>query len=283
MFQKTLKYIILLLFLFQLLVEIDCQPPFKPKQRRVHTATHINDKLFILDGIFNGEILNDFFYLDVSSSFNTKELLWKDLSEINIVPTHFGAASVKGGANNNTLFLYGGSNSSTTALVHTFDPQSNSWSTPTISGVNPIRKFSLTGIVDYNCKMYLWGGGDAKNNNGTNSMIILDTINLIWGEGTLVGAPIPRITYGAVLLPDQTIIYIGNYFIIIYTSIIFSSFLLKSSYCLGGYNPENKIELTLNLVIYHETVVKPVIKFIKITNIDTLRPKFIGSYIRYNQ
>src|SRR5438874_12843984 len=103
------KYIVLCL-MFQLLVEINCQPtPFKPIQRFVHTATLINNKLYILGGsdLANDIKLKDFFYLDVSVPFNTQQLLWQDLSNINTVPAHYSAASVKGGADNNTLFLYG--------------------------------------------------------------------------------------------------------------------------------------------------------------------------------
>src|SRR4051794_13243411 len=96
------KYIILWL-LFQLLVEINCQKtPLRPIQRYFHTATLINDNLYILDGanIVNDAEINEFFYLDVSVPFNTKELLWQNLTNINTVPAHDGAATVKGGANN---------------------------------------------------------------------------------------------------------------------------------------------------------------------------------------
>jgi hypothetical protein len=41
-------------------------------------------------------------------------------------------------------------------------------------------------------------------------MFILDTINLSWREGSLVGAPSPRCCYGAVLLPNNNIIYMGK-------------------------------------------------------------------------
>src|SRR3954468_5787825 len=135
------KYIILLWLLFQLLVEINCQ--MKPKQRTFHTATHINSKLYVLGGEYltaNVES-KDFFYLDVSVSFNTQNLLWQDLTSANIVPPHAGAASVKGGANNNTLFLYGGFTPDTTmSLVYAFDPQSNSWSIPKIAGIASINR-----------------------------------------------------------------------------------------------------------------------------------------------
>jgi len=205
MSKNSLIYIVLWL-LIQLLIEINCQTvPFKPIKRTLHTATFINDKLYILSGIGN-----QFFYLDASVSFNTQELLWNDLTSINIVPSHSGAASVKGGANNNTLFLFGGNplnDNETMDLVYTFDTQSNSWSVPKTTSDTIARKYYLTGIIDYNGKMYLFGG---YNGTRSNDMLILDTINLNWEKGSFVNAPTPRTRYGATLLPNQHIIYLGK-------------------------------------------------------------------------
>ena len=103
MLQKSLAYIILWLS-FQLLV--DCQTL---DQRQLHTATFVDNKLYILGGVYltNTTIdINEFIYLDVSSPFNTKGLSWQDLST-NTLLEHGGATTVVGGANNNTLFLYG--------------------------------------------------------------------------------------------------------------------------------------------------------------------------------
>jgi N-acetylneuraminic acid mutarotase len=199
-----MRYFVLWILL-QLLVEINCQT--KPLQRHYHTATLIDGKLYILGGINGNNVNVDFFSLDVFVKFNTQNLSWKDLSSINTVPPHYGAASVKGGANNNTLFLYGGEPNSNIELVYTYDPQSNSWTIPKITGVNTIRKKGLKGIIDNNGKMYLWGGRDTS---AVNDMIILDTINLSWGKGSLINAPPPRYNYGAVLLPNRKIIYIGK-------------------------------------------------------------------------
>src|SRR5205814_3184100 len=122
-----LQKCIILCFIFQFLVEINCQ--IVPKKRGFHTATLIRDKLYILGGVHNRTttdfIGKEFFYLDVSAPFNTKELLWKDLSSTDIVPIHAGAASVKGGANNSTLILYGGlipdaTVAATAPLIYTF-------------------------------------------------------------------------------------------------------------------------------------------------------------------
>jgi len=117
---------------------------------------------------------------------------------------------VKGGADNNTLYLYEGTSDDVMALVYTFNPQANSWSTPKIAGANPNRKYDLIGIIDSNGKMYLWGGGYHNMENDVNDMIILDTINNVWGKGSLVGAPTPRDGYGATLLSNNNIIYMGK-------------------------------------------------------------------------
>ncbi len=97
------------------------------------------------------------------------------------------------------------------ALVYTFDTQSNSWSVPKTIGVG-VDKYALTGIIDYNGKMYLFGGYNSNYMylNDLNDMLILDTINLNWEKGSLVNAPTPRSYYGATLLPNQHIIYIGK-------------------------------------------------------------------------
>ena len=213
MLQMFLLYTSLLLF--QLLVEIYCQVSPYTSARFLHTATLIDNKLYILGGyngtnLTNGFLTNDFFYLDVSIQFNTQSLSWKDLSSINIVPEHYLATSVKGGANNNTLFLYGGLSNTTMALVYTFDPRTNLWSIPNITGNIPDRKFDLTGIIDYNGRMYLWGGIDMVTGNYTNGMLILDTINLSLSNGNINGAPIPSGGYSATLLPDNRIIYMGK-------------------------------------------------------------------------
>src|SRR6266498_1256207 len=196
MLKKSSIYITLWL-LIQLLIEVNCQKtPFEPLKRFGHTTTLINNKLYILGGEENQ---TQFFYLDVSVPFNTKTLLWNDLTSINTIPTHRGATSVKGGANNDTLILFGGlpQNDETMELLYTFDTQINSWNIPETTGDSVKRKFGSTGIVDYNGKMYIFDGHSTRN--ALIEMLILDTINLNWGRGSIVNAPSPRRLYGATL------------------------------------------------------------------------------------
>src|ERR1044072_8791755 len=104
---------IMLVTLFQLLVEVKSQITLKPNLRYAHTATLINDKLYILGGGIpprnsDSPPEETFLFLNVSAPFDTNEVKYIDISNNNIVPSHRYAIATKGGANNSTLFLYGG-------------------------------------------------------------------------------------------------------------------------------------------------------------------------------
>ncbi|RIA90182.1 kinase-like domain-containing protein [Glomus cerebriforme] len=215
--------------LIQLLVETNC---LITSQRFDHTATIIDNKLYILGGRSNNhsEIIGkDFFYLDVSVVLNTQKLLWRHIPNINIgyIPSHFGASSVKGGANNNSLILYLAEyhqysfSIAENVFVYTFNPQHNSWYTPKIvvgnNLKNIIRKKFLTGVIDYDGKMYIWGGIKRHKFDATDhAMYVLDTTNLELEKRNVTNltnsnVPSLRIHYGATLLPNNKIIYIGGY------------------------------------------------------------------------
>src|SRR4051794_31123126 len=88
--------------LLQLFVEVKSQKTiFNPDLRYAHTATFINDKLYILGGLIPDidppkSPKETFLYLDFSVPFNTNELKWIDLSNNNVIPPHYYAACVKG-------------------------------------------------------------------------------------------------------------------------------------------------------------------------------------------
>ncbi|CAB5362402.1 unnamed protein product [Rhizophagus irregularis] len=241
---KNILVYFLLWILLQVLVDVNCQlTPFKPSGMFRHTATFIDNKLYILSGseTSTGNIIREFFYLDVSIPFNTLELSWKDLSKISIVPFHTDAVSAKSGAKNDTLFLYGGLSSvSTMALVYTFDPQHIVWNSQVTTEINATRKYGLTGVIDYSGKLYLWGG--ISNNIIVNDMRIFDTINFSWGKGSSVNAPTQRYHFGATLLPNNKIIYMGG------VDDITSSFYIETLYISKG------TALSLKEVYIYDTI-----------------------------
>ncbi|GES72756.1 hypothetical protein GLOIN_2v1834755 [Rhizophagus clarus] len=217
MTKNSLVNFFILWILLHALVEVNCQVvPFEPDVVYRHTATYIDNKLYILGGIIpsSGTRVNEFFSLDFSVPFDTTQKLpWQDLSSIiNMIPPHDSATSAKGGANNDTLILYGGkSTDPTMASVYIFDPQHVTWKVQTITGINTIKVWDLTGVID-NENFYLFGGNtpDVPPNEFLNDMFILDTINFSLGRYSLVNAPTPRCNYGATLLLNNKILYIGG-------------------------------------------------------------------------
>ncbi|GES99185.1 hypothetical protein GLOIN_2v1779981 [Rhizophagus clarus] len=116
---------------------------------------------------------------------------------------------MKGCANNNTLFFYGG-DKHVTDFVYTFNSQSNSWSIPKITGDIPINKYEMTGIIDHKGIMYLWSGAKIADRTDVDDMLILDTINLVWGKGNLIGVPIADGLSAVLGLDGQRVIIFGG-------------------------------------------------------------------------
>jgi hypothetical protein len=180
---------------------------YNPKERAKHTATLLNNKLYILGGSsIANDTGKDFFYIDFSNPFNTQNLLLKDLSNINIVPPHFNAGSARGGVYNDTLFIYGGVNITAFAKmesVYTFNPQSNSWSIPIVPDDNFVIYDAPMGIIDLIGKIYIWDGmGDI--------ILVFHTKSSYWERKSSIGAPNFGLESAATLLPDNKIIYIGK-------------------------------------------------------------------------
>src|SRR5581483_1349487 len=99
--------------LLQLLIEVKSQITNNPDLRYAHTATLIDDKIYILGGGIPprssvSSPKESFLYLDVSTPFDTSNVNYMDISNNNIVPSHRYAIAIKGGIGNSTLFVYGG-------------------------------------------------------------------------------------------------------------------------------------------------------------------------------
>jgi hypothetical protein len=211
---NLLNNYITLCILLQLLVEVNSQIT-SLDLRYAHTATLIDDKLYILGGGIPPRTNNllppkeSFLYLNISAPFDTSEVKYIDISNNNIVPSHRHSIAVKGGANNRTLFLYGGEGKAM-ELVYTFDAQHNTWSVPKITGAPPIGKAYMFPIIDHNGLMYLFGGNTLSTSGYVNDMFILDTINLSWKQASSINAPSNRDNYAAAFLPNKNILYIGT-------------------------------------------------------------------------
>src|SRR5688572_15343345 len=87
---------------------------YTPRPRFSHSAVLIGGKLYMIGGdiaetvLFEFSPSDDFFYLDVSVPFNTSNVPYVDLNDINGTPKFSRAAESVGGVNEDTIFLFGG-------------------------------------------------------------------------------------------------------------------------------------------------------------------------------
>jgi N-acetylneuraminic acid mutarotase len=221
--QNLIVYIIL----FQIIFNVNCQ--YVPMGRSLHTATLVGTKIYFFGGTTvrinidkDMKVLNDFFYLDISKSFDkTKEALsFVDLSDMAIeIPPHYGATTSVFGELRDTIFFFGGNMGKLNdqlRLTYSFNTTQVKWRTVTISqGAVPLRKQIMGAVTDNNDKIYIFGGGlvdNVDNPNGyyySGGMDIFDTINKIWTS--VETGLVKRDGHTATFLPDTgEIIYIGG-------------------------------------------------------------------------
>ncbi|RIA87928.1 hypothetical protein C1645_739757 [Glomus cerebriforme] len=252
-----LKILIHFIIFFQIIVNINCQP-YVPAGRSHHTATLIGTRIFFLGGatnIINGKFQtsNDFFYLDVSRSFNkTKDKLpFVDLSvKAKDIPPHFGAAATVFGEPKDSIFLVDGDMGKFNdpyKIAFSFNSTQLEWKTITVfQGMIPTRKMIMNAVTDNNNTIYIFGGGfDGTNPAGiveylySSEISTFDATNKVWNNRNsgLIG----RDGHTATFLPDTgEIIYIGG---------INSGFGLSNITNLDVYNTINhtwRMQTTIN-------------------------------------
>jgi N-acetylneuraminic acid mutarotase len=204
---KNLNHLIFIIFQFFLL---DIYGQFIPGPRIGQTAVLVRDKIYYRGGYTFGELNvntpSDFFYLGGPTK------TWVDLksqgAEFPLTVSH--TANV-GCSNQDSIFIIGGVQLNESNLVYQFDTKTNKISVPIIKGKAPPRRGSMSS-VSYEGKIYVFSGrtlDDNDNNIFFDNLDILDTINLSWGVGSLVNAPLPRFWYTATLV-NEIIYYISG-------------------------------------------------------------------------
>jgi hypothetical protein len=201
-----------------------------PSVRLLHSAIHVDKKLYIFSGFNNlgkipplNRIPNDkFFYLDLSKPFDTSSLPWTAIpNNQNNLPLNYfssvpsgGVSASYGGVNNDTIYFINNEKDKNLPPVLTFNTNDNSWHSQTqqtILGDRPICRNQMKPITDYNGKIHLLTGftfttvqGVTRNQGG---MIVFDTVNL---SCIVKDAIISRLEYSATLLPNGIIVYMGG-------------------------------------------------------------------------
>ncbi|CAB5391699.1 unnamed protein product [Rhizophagus irregularis] len=154
-----------------------------------------------------------FFYLDVSTSFDTSNLPWRPIPDnVNNLPLGSlasivtgGVAASIGGVKNETIFFF--NNERDNAIksdppVHSYNSPNNVWNTQSFSGVRPIGRNQMRVVTDYSGKTYLLTGFDftVQGVKRSDGLFVCDTINL---NCAIKDASVfSRLGYGVTLLPN---------------------------------------------------------------------------------
>jgi hypothetical protein len=221
------------LFFISLCLLIKVNAQLSPSYRKLHSAVHVESKLYIFGGFndlnltpenetnYNKNPDDRFFYLDVSNSFDTSSLPWRQipdnvknlpLGSLSSIATGGVAASI-GGANNDTIFFFNNERDDATksvSPVHSYNSPNNVWNTQSLSGVRPIGRNQMRIVTDYNGKIYLLTGFDftVQGVTRSNGLFVCDTLNL---NCEIKDASVfSRMSYGATLLPNGMIVYLGG-------------------------------------------------------------------------
>jgi hypothetical protein len=219
--------LILYITFFQIFANVNCQQYVIPKGRIFHTAALIGTKIYYLGGQNNESLLtNDFFYLDISKSFNNTEgsLPFVNVTLGDSVPEHYGATTVVFGKFKESIFFFGGDMGTlqnTESLVYILNTTQLplAWKNMNVPNNEIERRRFLSAVADNNNKnntIYFFGGGGGGK-LGDNLYIRYDTMNIFnsttsnWTYGTIDNTIIKREGHTATFLSDTgEIVYIGG-------------------------------------------------------------------------
>ncbi|RHZ88875.1 hypothetical protein Glove_21g300 [Diversispora epigaea] len=189
---------------------------FKSPQILAHSTALIDKKLYFIGGYNSKTDRTPFFYLDLNQSFYISSPAYVNLEAppVNII----WATACVGGANNTTIFIFGGiswyrksASYIMDKLINTFDATSREWSAPPIER-EPIRRRGLQAVIDNKGNMYMFGGYYEFDNYTEyfKDMIIFNTITFTYSIGSTINRPPSVAGYTATLLPNGIIVYIGG-------------------------------------------------------------------------
>nr|CAG8502770.1 12688_t:CDS:2 [Entrophospora candida] len=171
---------------------------YVPSARHGHTAVLVDNKIYFQGGSgATTPVIDNFFYLDVSNTFDIKLLPWTDLS-YKVSSARITGASCVNEIKNDSIFFIGGG-----GPVQKFDLATQSWSNPLISGNEPLNITGINCVVSKDA-IYIFGG------NTLNNLYILNTSTLTWTVSTATNAPTARFRYSVTLLPNGDALYIGG-------------------------------------------------------------------------
>jgi len=161
---------------------VGCVPP----SRTNHAAAAIDTRMYIFGGMYKDNsgtndklvFLNDMYCLDTA----VKPMRWTKLNQRGDVPAaRCGHRLLALGSH---LVLFGGGCGEQWDMkysdVHVFNPATNTWTRPKITGQAPVCTFTVAFVLGV--FLFVFGGQSLHDNNLTNDLYVLDTVSMEWGK-----------------------------------------------------------------------------------------------------
>ncbi|CAG8543652.1 7021_t:CDS:2 [Gigaspora margarita] len=169
-------------------------------------AILVNNKIYFYGGISERTKFSDFFYLDVSTSFNITSMFWVNITPIIGLPVRTASTICIYGKYKDKIIYIGGTNIVGDNFTTVFDTTTQQWSPLKVS-TNFTRRL-IQWVVSEN-DVYVFGGD--PNHPNQDHIIKLDTVTIAWTELNPGPVPIGGVqAYSAILLNNATILYIGG-------------------------------------------------------------------------
>lgn len=190
-----------ILFLLQFVpLSVKC---YTPGPLYAHTATLVGKRLYFIGGSQEKE----FFYLDLSKSFDTRNANWLTVNS-NLTRNNFATSVVFG---ESIIFIGGKTTQLDDPFIYVFNTNKGEWVSPN-TGIPPQQRVGFQAVIN-NGKIYIFVGSES---DAFGKMIIF-TLNLnlqdsIWSLGVNNNPPLARYGYTATLTKDGLILYIGGVF-----------------------------------------------------------------------
>ncbi|RHZ71080.1 hypothetical protein Glove_262g56 [Diversispora epigaea] len=189
---------------------------YDPPNRRNHNSVIINDQLIIIGGSKNN-VTYELIYLNLTKPFDNADntnLPWNLIHEGDLPIYTFSSTAIVS-LDNSTIFLIGGymrnkdTSYDTSNQVYKCDSHTFKWTTPPITGDSIHKRSYMTGVINHNGIIYIFGGYNFTNYS--NEMNTLNTASMTWKTLSIFNnLPLPSGGYSASILPNGIIVYIGG-------------------------------------------------------------------------
>ncbi|CAG8564038.1 6213_t:CDS:2 [Acaulospora morrowiae] len=224
---NPLRHPLCIAILFTLILRVDSA--FVPSPRYSVSSILVDKRLFFFGGQAKDSdgtesCQNSVYYLDISTSFDTDNIPWTDLTKTAGIPERICWQVSGGGVNNSIVYLFGGITQNnltkeviSDTLVFAFDTKTQQWTKPSISDTPPERRRELSVAQDNSGKIFIFGGltdplTGSRSTTWFSDMSVLDISRLTWLFVVTSGIdiPPPQADFTATMLSNGTILYIGG-------------------------------------------------------------------------